>query len=285
MKYFLSVNYLEDELHQKILGINIPMFLSKKMQQLQLISIGIVSEDLTEEVYSVSLDGLSAGMMDAIKHNCTTNVVKEKGKEYYAICKDFDLKAAWNNEWLRENVLKPIYDELSDLEIETCEQAKRQNISLKFKYNFTIKGVRKLINKYGKTRKQIAEEIKEFVDYKERPEFGKGVTTGNHLGVAFGVIPDYSKPEFYAYNADYDWVCFCWLFGRMIDLPRGFPMHCKALKQDLDKVAKEYVNTYNTKDGLKLVKALPNYPKQSNEHNALADAKWDKELHKFITNL
>lgn len=28
-----------------------------------------------------------------------------------------------------------------------------------------------------------------------------------------------------------------------------------------------------------------NYPKQSNKHNALADAKWNKELHKFLQSL
>jgi len=29
----------------------------------------------------------------------------------------------------------------------------------------------------------------------------------------------------------------------------------------------------------------PNYPKQTNEHNALADAKWNYELYKFLNNL
>jgi len=32
-------------------------------------------------------------------------------------------------------------------------------------------------------------------------------------------------------------------------------------------------------------KDMPNYPKQTNEHNALCDAKWNKELHKFIKTL
>jgi hypothetical protein len=32
------------------------------------------------------------------------------------------------------------------------------------------------------------------------------------------------NPEFWAYYADYDWVVLCRLFGRMIDLPDGWPM-------------------------------------------------------------
>src|SRR5690349_13344625 len=31
------------------------------------------------------------------------------------------------------------------------------------------------------------------------------------------------KPEFWGYYSDYDWVVFCQLFGRMIDLPKDYP--------------------------------------------------------------
>lgn len=41
------------------------------------------------------------------------------------------------------------------------------------------------------------------------------------------------SPEFWGYYADYDWVVFCWIFGKMIDLPKGFPMYCRDLKQSL----------------------------------------------------
>jgi len=29
----------------------------------------------------------------------------------------------------------------------------------------------------------------------------------------------------------------------------------------------------------------PDYPKQENEHNAIEDARWNKELHKFLLKL
>ena len=70
--------------------------------------------------------------------------------------------------------------------------------------------------------------------------------------------------EFWAYYGDYDWVVFCWLFGSMMELPEGYPMYCRDLKQSLDESGKEKL------------------PDPEDEHNALADARWNKALHKHI---
>jgi hypothetical protein len=76
--------------------------------------------------------------------------------------------------------------------------------------------------------------------------------------------------EFWAYFADYDWVVFCQLFGTMINLPLRFPRYCMDLKQ----WAKQ----------LNVHKGLAGWPKQeSGEHNALADARWNKELYAYIS--
>lgn len=64
--------------------------------------------------------------------------------------------------------------------------------------------------------------------------------------------------EFWAYFADYDWVVFCQLFGRMIDLPAGFPRYCNDLKQEMHRL------------GL----SRANLPDNSGEHDAFEDAKW-----------
>lgn len=74
-------------------------------------------------------------------------------------------------------------------------------------------------------------------------------------------------PEFYGYYADYDWVVFCWLFGPMIDLPKGYPMYCRDLKQMMDErgLTKEWTRK--------------NCPKPEGEHNALIDAQWNKDLY------
>lgn len=73
------------------------------------------------------------------------------------------------------------------------------------------------------------------------------------------------KPEFWGYYCDYDWVTFCWLFGAMIDLPHGWPMYCRDLKQELDRVGN------------------PRVPfRPDNEHHALSDARWNKSVHEWI---
>lgn len=64
------------------------------------------------------------------------------------------------------------------------------------------------------------------------------------------------KPEIWAYYADYDWVVLCQLYGRMIDLPKGWPMFCRDVRQ------------------LAEGRALPKLG--GNEHHALADARWAK---------
>jgi hypothetical protein len=74
------------------------------------------------------------------------------------------------------------------------------------------------------------------------------------------------KPEFWAYFADYDWVVLCQLFGKMIDLPSGWPMYCLDLKQEMHRQG-------ITKEAVKKALPLP-----ENAHDALADARWNRDL-------
>lgn len=85
---------------------------------------------------------------------------------------------------------------------------------------------------------------------------------------------DDSKPEFWGYYCDYDWVVFAQLFGTMMDLPQGWPMYCRDLKQWADQIAEKATG----QAGAKLV--LP--AQESTEHNALADAKWNLKVWKFL---
>lgn len=76
------------------------------------------------------------------------------------------------------------------------------------------------------------------------------------------------KPEIWAYYADYDWVVLCQLFGRMIDLPPGWPMYCRDVKQLADDLG-----------NLKL-------PEQKTaEHDAMADAIWTRDAWYFLQGL
>lgn len=233
-------------------------------------------------------------------------IVGEDGREYYAISKDFNLKEAWNRwqprtgqgdrnniepreYWLRENVLRPIWKELS-------WKYSDENLTMDEHFTFSYSSLKSLINKYGKTNTQIAEEIIEFVypleEWKKLHE--QSYIDGKYLIISLGTyatskqlleysVPQLSSPEFYGYYADYDWVAFCWLFGTMMELPKGFPMYCIDLKQELDRIEKEY-NSKNSDLTFK-VKKLHNYPKQTNEHSAIHDARWNYELYKFLKTL
>jgi hypothetical protein len=76
-----------------------------------------------------------------------------------------------------------------------------------------------------------------------------------------------TKPEFWAYYADYDWVVLCQLFGTMIDLPNGWPMFCMDIKQEAVRLGD------------------PTLPAQTgNEHHALADAFWNQEAYNYLVD-
>lgn len=100
--------------------------------------------------------------------------------------------------------------------------------------------------KHGMSREQLRDAVRRFVS--EYP-----ITEGP------------TKPEFWAYYADYDWVALCQLFGTMMDLPKGWPMYCRDVKQLCDDLGN------------------PQLPKQNTtEHHALADAKWTREAWEFL---
>jgi hypothetical protein len=77
----------------------------------------------------------------------------------------------------------------------------------------------------------------------------------------------YGWPEFWGYYADYDWVVLCQLFGTMMQLPRGWPMYCRDIKQWADMLGN------------------PKLPAEGkDEHNALADAHWNKRAWDFLNS-
>jgi hypothetical protein len=73
------------------------------------------------------------------------------------------------------------------------------------------------------------------------------------------------KPEIWAYYAAYDWVALCQLFGTMMDLPKGWPMFVRDVKQLCVDVGN------------------PRLPSKSDvEHNAISDARWTKQAWDFL---
>jgi len=260
MNYYIDTEFLEGTQKE---CFPISLFRKETNPTIDLISIGIVSED---------------------------------GREFYAVSKDFNLKEAWNRfdwkehksthkededkklvqkvYWIRENVLKPIWRELVK---EHNQKVSRLGLTISHKdeIKFNYKDFKSLLNSYGKTNKQIAKEIKEFC----------------YRGCEWNYPNKENEIEFYAYYADYDWVAFCWLFGKMMNLPNGFPKYCNDLKQMLDERVEKMsypligAVSNNFKDKLKAVKKFNDYPKQENEHNAIDDARWNKKLHEFLLKI
>lgn len=110
----------------------------------------------------------------------------------------------------------------------------------------------------------------------DRNEANKWIRDGGKGGLMNrrGIVSDLmvfvvgEKPEIWGYYADYDWVVFCQLFGTMMDLPKGFPMYCRDIKQLCDELGN------------------PELPKQTKgEHHALADARWNKQAWEFLQSL
>ena len=249
MNYYLDTEFLEGTQKKSVLGINY----GNTKPTIDLISIGIVSED---------------------------------NRKFYAISNEFNLKEAWNRYdlklpeemgdepikvyWIRENVLLPIYKEYIS--------GDRRNV-----FDFSYSTMKFILRTYGKSNRQIAKEIKEFVGY---PDYEYEPKTSIGRGI------EKSYPEFYVYYGDYDWVVFCWLFGKMVNLPNRFPYYAKDLKQIMDEKAEQWRllklkngDNYTFEHCLSVMKYFKTYPKQTNEHNALSDAIWNKELHEFLNTL
>lgn len=190
-------------------------------------------------------------------------IVDENGKEYYALSKDFNLKEAWNRYelkanrqfpqagdikeyWIRENVLLPIYKEFI-------------SGAMRNAYDFSYDTMKYILEMHGKSNKQIAEEIQIFTGRRMvEDKFGHGCWVWDE------------KPKFYAYYSAYDWVVFCWIFGKMKDLPEAFPMYCIDIKQMMDE------------NGLDKEWKRIHCPDPIGEHNALVDAKWNLKLYNLI---
>lgn len=216
-------------------------------------------------------------------------IVCEDGREYYAISKDFNLKEAWNRYdlkpmsnkggigdtpthkkvyWIRDNILLPIYKDFVSGDMRN-------------KMDFSYSTMKWILKNYGKSNEQIAKEIKGFTQG-PKDSFKR-------------LMENYNNPIFHAYYADYDWVVFCWLFGRMVDLPEGFPMYCVDIKQIMDEKVLKVIDEVcyssgnhtilNHKEALKEIKNHPKYPVNKNPHHALSDAKFDRDLHNLLNTI
>lgn len=196
-------------------------------------------------------------------------IVSQSDRTYSAVSKDFNLKEAWNRTqgegeyWIRENVLKPLFDELAETGTE-----------------FNFKNFKAEVLKYGKTNETIRREITTFI-YTEGPYKTFEEDKYGHTPPTI-----YPKVELIGWYSAYDHVVLCQLFGTMMDLPKGFPMFTTDLKQRLDRIhhirSKRKSKTVSLKSWLKLITMNPLYPVNDKVHTALSDAKWTRDMDRFI---
>jgi hypothetical protein len=208
MKFYLDTEFIECAKQRRVLGIKI----GPAVPTIDLISIGLVGED---------------------------------GRELYLLNADCELQYAWDNEWVRDNVLYPIWQQFAP------KYMRGHSVNY-----FGFESISRIFKDKGHSRGMLAWHILTFVHAE---------AYAHHVGTmdSFFEAKFTDKHAFYGYFSDYDWVVFCQLFGRMIDLPHGFPMFCHDLKQEMVRLS--------APDSIK--------PNNGNEHNALADAKWNKMLH------
>jgi len=85
--------------------------------------------------------------------------------------------------------------------------------------------------------------------------------------LAFMDIEKYGYPELIGWCCAYDFVALCQLFGTMMDVPASLPHYMRDLQQLLDE------------------RGIPDdwLPEQENAHNALADARYIKQIWEMLT--
>lgn len=188
---------------------------------------------------------LEVGVVELI----SIGIYCEDGREFYAICNEFDFDEAWDDEWLKENVLIPIYKEC-------CF---KHNYAQKYNPNYSI--VKRIVLENSISRKAIKELLLDFI-------------TGKDI-------------EIYTYCGATDWLNFYRLFGtKMLELPKHFPFQDIDLRQELHKQVREIakLNNFPFKNVLQDIMNSSVYPTNLNKHNALNDAKWNYKLYKFLEN-
>lgn len=132
MKYYIDTEFLEGTQPKKLFGITI----GETKPTVDLISIGITSDD---------------------------------DRDYYAICKEFNVEAAWNRiqttsgkdekpyYWIRENVLKPIFLEMVDI---YSTSNKILTVRVMTIHDFTLSNFKYLLKLIGKTKKNNSQRNK-----------------------------------------------------------------------------------------------------------------------------
>jgi len=143
---------------------------------------------------------------------------------------------------------KGFYAECTSFKKENCNDFVMQNVLPKLKY----------------TTYDMKDSIIRFGDQKH-----DAVVSDSLLKIGQAIkeyVGNDQQVEFWGYYSAYDWVLFCWLFGGLCNLPDNFPQYCIELQQCLDYYGK----------------TIPSALLDRNNHNALEDAEFHKNIHDWL---
>jgi hypothetical protein len=157
-------------------------------------------------------------------------IVAEDGREYYAVNSDMPVDRIERHVWLMFNVVPSLPVTNTTLRQIETRRKHGENVYPKPGMDLYLDTKSTLLRPHW----LIANEVREFL------------------------LAD-DNPELWAWYAAYDHVALCQLWGSMVGLPDGLPMHTNDIKQECDRLGRPQ---------------LPEQPE--GVHNALADARHNK---------
>lgn len=188
------------------------------------------------------------------------------GRHFEAVSKDFNLNRAWNAHdkvlnkaypmgpeynriyFVREQVLRPIF-----------RQFYKPGLSgIHHDPAYTKRNLRRVIKSIGRSLAEIEQGIRSFIYSEAIREFGGEAWSSDQCVEAW---LNENELRFYADYGSYDWVVFCSIFGKMMDLPAGFPMFVRDIQQILSE------------KGIGEMELVANAVAREDEHLALGDAR------------
>lgn len=222
MNYFMDCEFLLRSRDVTLFGIR----LYRRRNIIQVISVGIVCDD---------------------------------GREYHAICRDFDLRTAWDRPDERLNVLRPLWRDLPNQE------------------RFTYRGIKRIISRYGKSREQINEEVKEFINFK-----GEG-----------SVQVFYTSKAMMREKVPLSCIFESIVYGRSFevlynDINQLLELRAMELSgEDMTRLSgRSFCDAeYDLGYKLRVLNWLPSFPKYISSITAIERAKWSKSLYDFTKSL
>lgn len=207
-------------------------------------------------------------------------VVTEKSM-YYGISREFNIESAMSDEWLRENVMKKIFEEhigLTDGE-------------------FNNGSIATIVDTVGKTVKELGDDVYNIVNpkFKQKyPTIGiskilvdpdkcqdkRKLKSEMELHGDMDYKPSFTK--FYGWHSEFDWICLCILYGGMKMLPIGYAPDMVNIKQYLTELCDDMKGDLLADNILDSFRKHPIFQSNKNAHHPLDDAKWNMEVYNLI---